>query len=151
VLWEAGVLRRTKAIYEPKWLNHNESGHWNATLSTPNPLAGKTYQELYGERGVEWADKISQGYQAWWNSPARLARRKELQTQDNPNFTTKGVEPHNKILNTFEFTCEFCDATGTRRNAATQRKRKTCRSKSCAQKWTQKYRRQISHPPAAQA
>ena len=140
VLWEDRVLHRLSVTQNPRWINRNIAGHWDTTLSIPNPLAGKTYQELYGERGKEWAAKIQQGSQAWWDSPNGIQRRKDLQNQNNPTFTTKGREPHNKVKTTFDFTCEFCNKSEIRRDLVTQRKRKTCGSKSCAAKWTHKYR-----------
>lgn len=143
VMWETKVLHRTNAIYEQKWLNRNIAGHWNSTYSTPNPLAGKTYDELYGDKANVWRENIKQGNINWWASNKSVSWRQELskRSKANPKFTTKGLIPHNKIIDTFEFTCEFCGNHETRRNTATQRKRKTCGSKSCAQKWTHKYRR----------
>jgi len=142
VLWEDKVLRRTDAIYNDCWINRSNAGHWDTTLSNPNPLAGKTYEEVYGEKGLRWLERKRQGNIDWWDSAKSDNWRKELsiRSKQNTKFTTKGLVPHNKVFDTFDFTCEFCGCQETRRDTATQRKKKTCGSKSCAQKWTRKYR-----------
>lgn len=140
VLWEERVLRRTKAMADPKWINRNVAGHWNASQSTPNPLKGKSYAEVYGDKGLDWNNKRLIKHKAWWNTDDGRKRKAILAEQRHPKFTTKGLPPHNKVTDTFDFTCEFCGCQETRRNTKTQRDRKTCGSKSCAAKWTHTYR-----------
>jgi hypothetical protein len=142
VLWEDRVLRHLNVTQNLRWINRNIAGHWNTALPNPNPLKGKTYAELYGQREAEWKEKQRLSNIEFWKSESSNKRRAELteQNKNNPAFTTLGREPHNKIKTTFDFTCEFCNKSETRRDLVTQRKRKTCGSKSCAARWTHKYR-----------
>jgi hypothetical protein len=141
VLWESQVLHRLSVTQDPKWINRNVAGHWDTTQSHPNPLKGKTYAEVYGQRGIEWNTHRLDKAKDWWQTDAGATRKEKLieQNKTHNTFTTVGLEPHNKIKSTFDFTCEFCNKFETRRDISTQRKRKTCGSKRCAALYARKY------------
>ena len=50
------------------------------------------------------------------------------------------LKPWNKIHDTFNLECEFCNSIITLRSTKENKKKKTCGSKSCAGKWSVKYK-----------
>jgi hypothetical protein len=140
LLWEEKILIRVGAIHKDMWINKSIAGHFRTTESNPNPLKGKTYEEVYGvEKSEEWKHATSIASQKFWNSDAGKERKKYLSENISENFTTLGIEPVCKIKDTFIHVCEICGEFNKRRKTAGELKKKTCGSKSCAIKWFYKY------------
>jgi len=130
-LWEERVLKKLDASHNDRWLNRSVAGTFDTTESNPNPLKGKSYDELYGDKANEWKSKIGKGSQKWWDSDEGQKRKHLLKESRHSTFTTKGMAPWNKITETKEHICPVCDKVSI---VKINSKRKTCGSKSCAAK-----------------
>ena len=140
--WETKVLTRLDVTNDNKWINRNIGGSWKTTQSIPNILKGKTFEEIYGkEKADQWKYNIGKSSSEWWETSVARERKQQLAITciQNINFTTAGITPYNKITEKFLLTCEFCEKTIERYKTIENLKIKTCGSKSCAQKWNQKY------------
>jgi hypothetical protein len=90
ILWEEKVLKRINAIKSEMWLNKNVSGHWSTSNSTPNPLKGKTYKEIYGEeKSSIWNDKRREGNLKWWKSKEGQILKSNLRKKKFYTFIKK--------------------------------------------------------------
>ncbi len=92
ILWEEKVLKRINAIENKKWLNRSIAGNWKTSESIPNPLKGKTYEEVYGEeKAINWNNKRREGNLRWWKSKEGKKYREKLSEK---NFTLLSKKFH---------------------------------------------------------
>jgi hypothetical protein len=140
--WEKTVLKRLDVLNNNKWLNKNIAGSYLNVGGSANPLKGNTYENVYGnEKASEWQENRRQGNLRWWKSEEGKIRKAYLEKNRSKNFTTLGKSPSNKIFEQFELLCEFCGKTKMLTKTKENLDKKSCGSKSCAAKWSHKYKK----------
>lgn len=149
LLWEEVVLTRIDAVNNPSWLNKNVAGDYRSLDRVPNNLKHKTYTDVYGEEKAQaWIKNKLDGAKRFWESDSGISRKSFLSENPNVNLTPfkPGTEPYNKIKETFIHVCEICGGMEVFRRTSTNLKRKTCGSRSCATKWSFKYKKEHMKP-----
>lgn len=142
-LWEHKVLRRLNVTSSDIWLNKSDGLTWDGIRGAPiHPTKNKTYEKVYNKKKcLNIKKRQSKSAKSWWNSEDGLARKQYLIENPNPKFTTRGTTHKNKIVDTYIVNCEFCDKVVEFTMTYSKRGlKKTCGSKSCAAKWSNKYK-----------